>query len=137
MTPPDSKGAAASASAAAELASDRTSRVLTGYRPTGPLHVGHWLGNIQNMLRLQADHDDVFFFIADWHMLTTHSERTAELPGFIRELVLDWLAAGLDPEKATIYRQSDIPEVAEMALLLGMRGHVRPHAVIGQSELNV
>lgn len=94
--------------------------MLTGYRPTGPLHVGHWLGNIQNMLRLQAEHDDVFFFIADWHMLTTHYDRTAELPGFIRELVLDWLAAGLDPSQATIYRQSDIPEVAEMALLLGM-----------------
>lgn len=94
-------------------------RVLTGYRPTGPLHVGHWFGNILNMLRLQEEHD-AFFFIADWHALTTDYEQTEELPGKVRDLVLDWLAAGIDPEKATIYRQSDLPEVAEMTLLLGM-----------------
>jgi tryptophanyl-tRNA synthetase len=97
------------------------SRVLTGYRPTGPLHVGHWAGNIENMLALQADRTrDCFFFIADWHMLTTHYDRTDELPGFTRELTLDWLAAGIDPDRATVYRQSDIAEVAEMTLLLGM-----------------
>jgi tryptophanyl-tRNA synthetase len=97
------------------------SRVLTGYRPTGPLHVGHWAGNIESMLDLQADPGrECFFFIADWHMLTTHYDRTEELPGFVHELVLDWLAAGLDPQRSTIYRQSDIPEVAEMTLLLGM-----------------
>ncbi len=96
-------------------------RVLTGYRPTGPLHVGHWAGNIESMLRLQSDPAyECFFFIADWHMLTTHYDRTDELPGFVTELMLDWLAAGLDPERAVIYRQSDIPEVAEMTLLLGM-----------------
>ena len=96
-------------------------RVLTGYRPTGPLHVGHWAGNVENMLALQADSAyECFFFIADWHMLTTHYDRTDELPGFVEDLVLDWLAAGLDPERAVIYRQSDLPEVAEMALLLGM-----------------
>jgi len=73
------------------------------------------------MLRLQADPGyECFFFIADWHMLTTHYDRTDELPGFIEGLVLDWLAAGLDPERAVIYRQSDLPEVAEMSLLLGM-----------------
>jgi tryptophanyl-tRNA synthetase len=98
-----------------------TTRVLTGYRPTGPLHLGHWAGNIENMLRLQSDPaNDCFFFIADWHMLTTHYDRTDELPGFVEGLVLDWLAAGIDPERATVYRQSDLPEVAEMALLLGM-----------------
>ncbi len=97
----------------------RKRRVLTGYRPTGPLHVGHWAGNIENMLSLQEELD-AFFFIADWHMLTTHYDRTDELPGFVEELVLDFLAAGLDPEKATIYLQSDLPEVAELALLLGM-----------------
>ena len=103
------------------LPETRTQRVLTGYRPTGPLHVGHWAGNIRNMLRLQADPGyECFFFIADWHMLTTHYDRTDELPGFIEGLVLDWLAAGLDPERAVIYRQSDLPEVAEMSLLLGM-----------------
>ncbi|MEX0833772.1 MAG: tryptophan--tRNA ligase [Actinomycetota bacterium] len=94
-------------------------RVLTGYRPTGPLHVGHWFGNILNMLRLQEEHD-AFFFIADWHALTTDYENTEELPAKVRDLVLDWLAAGVDPQKATIYRQSDLPEVAEMTLLLGM-----------------
>jgi tryptophanyl-tRNA synthetase len=99
--------------------SGRDARILTGYRPTGPLHVGHWAGNIENMLRLQDAHD-AYFFIADWHMLTTHYDRTDELPGFVEGLVLDWLAAGIDPERATIYRQSDLPEVAEMALLLGM-----------------
>ena len=99
----------------------RTKRVLTGYRPTGPLHVGHWAGNVETMLALQADPAySCFFFIADWHMLTTHYDRTDELSGFVEGLVLDWLAAGLDPERAVIYRQSDLPEVAEMALLFGM-----------------
>ena len=94
---------------------------MTGYRPTGALHVGHWAGNVENMLALQGDAGyDCFFFVADWHMLTTHYDRTDELPSFVEALVLDWLAAGLDPERAVIYRQSDIPEVAEMALLLGM-----------------
>lgn len=94
-------------------------RVLTGYRPTGPLHVGHWFGNIQNMLDLQDQHE-AYFFVADWHALTTDYERTETLPGNVRELLLDWLAAGIDPERATVYRQSDIAEVAELALLLGM-----------------
>ncbi|MGH2529080.1 MAG: tryptophan--tRNA ligase [Actinomycetota bacterium] len=93
--------------------------MLTGYRPTGPLHVGHWFGNILNMLRLQEEHD-AFFFIADWHMLTTDYDRIDVLPERVRGLVLDWLAAGIDPSKATVYRQSDVPEVAELALLLGM-----------------
>lgn len=96
-------------------------RVLTGYRPTGPLHIGHWAGNVENMLRLQDDPTyECFYFIADWHMLTTHYDRTDELAAWTEGLVLDWLAAGLDPAKAVIYRQSDIAEVAEMALLLGM-----------------
>jgi len=73
------------------------------------------------MLALQGDTGyDCFFFVADWHMLTTHYDRTDELPAFVEGLVLDWLAAGLDPDHAVIYRQSDIPEVAEMSLLLGM-----------------
>ena len=93
--------------------------MLTGYRPTGPMHVGHWFGNVLNMVRLQEEHE-AFYFIADWHMLTTHYDRTGELPGYVRELVLDLLAAGIDPSKATLYRQSDVPEVAELTLLLGM-----------------
>lgn len=101
-----------------DVASSRR-RVLTGYRPTGPLHVGHWAGNIENMLRLQEEHD-CFFFIADWHMLTTDFDRTELLPDRVQGLVLDWLAAGIDPARATVYRQSDLPEVAEMTLLMGM-----------------
>ena len=93
--------------------------MLTGYRPTGPMHIGHWFGNVVNLVRLQ-DEADAFYFIADWHMLTTHFDRTDELRGFVSSLVLDLLAAGIDPERATLYRQSDVPEVAEMALLLGM-----------------
>ena len=101
--------------------STRSKRVVTGYRPTGPLHVGHWAGNVENMLALQADPGfDCHFFVADWHMLTTHYDRSDELPGFVEGLVLDWLAAGVNPDRAVIYRQSDIPEVAEMALLFGM-----------------
>jgi len=83
------------------------------------MHVGHWFGNVMNMVRLQGSHD-CFYFIADWHMLTTDYDRTELLPGRVRELVLDLLAAGVDPERVTLYRQSDIPEVAELYLLLGM-----------------
>jgi tryptophanyl-tRNA synthetase len=83
------------------------------------MHVGHWFGNVQNMLRLQDKHE-CFYFIADWHMLTTHFDRTDDLPGYTHELVLDLLAAGIDPERVTLYRQSDVKEVAEMTLLLGM-----------------
>jgi tryptophanyl-tRNA synthetase len=73
------------------------------------------------MLRLQDDAGyDCFYFIADWHMLTTHYDRTEDLKPWTEGLVLDWLAAGIDPAKAVLYKQSDIPEVAEMALLLGM-----------------
>jgi len=99
----------------------RVQRVLTGFRPTGALHIGHWAGNVENMLALQAGAGyERFLFIADWHMLTTHYDRTDELPDIVEGLVLDWLAAGIDPERTVIYRQSDLPEVAELALLLGM-----------------
>jgi tryptophanyl-tRNA synthetase len=83
------------------------------------MHVGHWFGNVMNMVRLQDTHD-CFYFIADWHMLTTDYDRTDLLPGRIEELVLDLLAAGVDPERVTLYRQSDVLEVAELFLLLGM-----------------
>jgi tryptophanyl-tRNA synthetase len=105
--------------AGAIAAPDAKGRVLTGFRPTGPLHVGHWFGNVMNMVRLQEDHE-AFYFIADWHMLTTHYDRTDELPGYVRSLVLDLVAAGVDPERVTLYRQSDVKEVAELSLLLGM-----------------
>ncbi|MBS3956292.1 MAG: tryptophan--tRNA ligase [Clostridiales bacterium] len=94
-------------------------RVLTGYRPTGKLHLGHWFGNLQNMLTLQDDYD-AFYFIADWHALTSDWADTTRVRRFTEEMVLDWCAAGLDPQRCTIYRQSDVPEVAELTLYFSM-----------------
>ncbi len=82
--------------------------------------MGHWAGNVGNAVRLQAEGYECFYFVADWHMLTTHYDRTETLPGAVRTLVLDLMASGIDPERSVVYRQSDLPEVAEMALLLGM-----------------
>jgi tryptophanyl-tRNA synthetase len=95
-------------------------RVLTGFRPTGDLHVGHWAGNVGNAVRLQDEGYECYYFVADWHMLTTHYDRTKELPGLVEGIALDLLACGIDPERSVLYLQSDLPEVAEMALLLGM-----------------
>ena len=95
-------------------------RVLTGFRPTGSLHIGHWAGNVGNAVRLQDEGYDCCYFIADWHMLTTDYDRTDRLPQRVRELAADLIAAGIDPERSTLYRQSDLPEVAEMSLLLSM-----------------
>jgi tryptophanyl-tRNA synthetase len=94
-------------------------RTLTGYRPTGKLHIGHWFGNLQNMLRMQHEYD-AYYFIADWHALTTHWADPSEVRASTDEMVLDWCAAGLDPERCTIYRQSDVPEVAELTMYFSM-----------------
>lgn len=94
-------------------------RVVTGYRPTGRLHLGHLFGNVQSMLELQAEHES-FFFVADWHALTTHYRDPSQIAESTRAVVLDWIAAGVDPFRATIYKQSDIPEVAELALYFSM-----------------
>ncbi len=94
-------------------------RVLTGYRPTGRLHLGHLLGNIDSMLHLQEEHE-CYFFIADWHALTTDYEDTSGIAQSTKDVVLDWIAAGIDPFRTTIYKQSDIPEVAELALAFSM-----------------
>lgn len=94
-------------------------RILTGYRPTGRLHLGHLHGNLARMIELQEE-GDAFFFVADWHALTTDYQDPSQLLTYTEEMVLDWLAAGLDPEKAVIYRQSDLPEVAEFQLYLSM-----------------
>jgi len=104
---------------AAVAAADASGRVLTGFRPTGPLHIGHWFGNVTNAVRLQ-DSNETFYFIADWHMLTTHYDRTDELPGFVRTIATELVAAGIDPARSTFYLQSDVKEVAELQLLLGM-----------------
>lgn len=90
-------------------------RILTGFRPTGKLHIGHLLGNIANLVELQEE-TEVFVFVADWHMLSTDFDRAEVLPQNTWELVADLISAGLDPEKTVVYRQSDLPEVAELTL---------------------
>ena len=96
-------------------------RILTGDRPTGRLHLGHWVGSIQNRVRLQ-DQYECFFIIADLHTLTTRPEKDAiaEVEGNIREMVLDYLAAGIDPQRSVIFVQSAIPETSELTLLFSM-----------------
>ncbi|MHB1016807.1 MAG: tryptophan--tRNA ligase [Coriobacteriia bacterium] len=94
-------------------------RVLTGYRPTGRLTLGHWFGNLLNMREMQ-DSYEAFYFVADWHALTSDWQDTHAIRQYTEEMVLDWLAAGIDPAKAVIYRQSDVPEVAELSMYLSM-----------------
>ena len=94
-------------------------RVLSGMRPTGALHLGNYHGALRNWVELQYQYE-CFFFVADWHALTTGYEDTAGLPQAIREVVIDWLAAGLNPGVATMFVQSYVPEHAELHLLLSM-----------------
>jgi tryptophanyl-tRNA synthetase len=96
-------------------------RLLTGDRPTGKLHLGHYVGSLANRVRLQQQYES-FFIIADLHTLTTRPERThiGQIPLFIREIVLDYLAVGIDPEISTIFVQSAIPETYELNLLFEM-----------------
>jgi len=93
--------------------------IVSGMRPTGKLHLGHYLGVIQNWVELQHKYNS-YFFVADWHALTTKYDKTEELRQDVLEVVMDWLAAGIDPEIATIYVQSHIPEIAELNIYLGM-----------------
>jgi tryptophanyl-tRNA synthetase len=95
------------------------SRVLSGMRPTGAMHLGHYHGALKNWVRLQEQHD-CFFFVADWHALTTHYEERDVMERYVYEMVTDWLAAGLDPDKCTIFIQSRLPEHAELFTLLAM-----------------
>jgi len=94
-------------------------RVLSGMRPTGRLHMGHLFGALDNWRQLQEQYD-CFFFIADWHALTTDYADPSQIRAFTVEVVLDWLAAGLDPQKATFFVQSHLPEHAELHLLFSM-----------------
>ncbi|MBI3342026.1 tryptophan--tRNA ligase [Candidatus Curtissbacteria bacterium] len=91
-------------------------RILTGDRPTGRLHLGHYVGSLRNRVRLQDEYE-CFFIIADLHTLTTRPERTGELKENIRQQVLDYLSVGIDPAKSTIYVQSMIPENEELAVI--------------------
>ena len=94
-------------------------RILSGMRPTGPLHLGNLLGALQNWVNMQ-DHYDCFFFIADWHALTSDYESTDPISGYIRDMMIDWLSVGLTPEKSTLFIQSRIKEHAELFLILSM-----------------
>jgi tryptophanyl-tRNA synthetase len=94
-------------------------RVLSGMRPTGALHIGHYHGALKNWVRLQDEHP-CFFFVADWHALTTHYETPEVLAASVWDMLVDWFAAGLDPKKATVFIQSRVPEHAELFLLLSM-----------------
>jgi tryptophanyl-tRNA synthetase len=94
-------------------------RVLSGMRPTGACHIGHYHGALKNWVRLQDEHP-CFFFVADWHALTTHYETPEHIETSVWEMLVDWFAAGIDPNKATVFIQSRVPEHAELFLLLGM-----------------
>lgn len=94
-------------------------RIVSGMRPTGKLHFGHYLGVIQNWVNLQHNYD-CYFFVADWHALTTIYDKTETLREDVIDVVIDWLSCGLDPNLCTIYVQSLVPEIAELNVYLGM-----------------
>lgn len=96
--------------------------VLSGIRPTGYIHLGNYFGALKNFVKMQEE-NNCYFFIADYHSLTTHP-KPDDLMGNIKNVLIDYLAAGLDPEKCTIYIQSDVPEVCELTLLLSMNVYV-------------
>ena len=98
---------------------DSQRRVLSGMRPTGRLHLGHLYGVIHNWVKLQHEYE-CYFFVADWHALTTHYETPHIIENNVWEMVIDWLAAGVSPSAATLFVQSKVPEHAELHLLLSM-----------------
>ncbi|KAB2822688.1 MAG: tryptophan--tRNA ligase [Bacteroidales bacterium] len=96
--------------------------VVSGIRPTGNLHLGNYFGALRNFIQMQNEHN-CYFFIADYHSLTTHPT-PHDLHGNVRQVLVEYLAAGLDPEKATLYVQSDVPETAELYLFLNMNAYM-------------
>ena len=94
-------------------------RVVSGMRPTGKLHLGHLVGALDNWVALQRDYD-CYYFVADWHALTSHFNDTAELTANAADNLADWIGAGIDPERSTLFVQSMVPEHAELYLLLQM-----------------
>ncbi|TSA20788.1 MAG: tryptophan--tRNA ligase [Betaproteobacteria bacterium] len=96
-----------------------TDRVLSGMRPTGGLHLGHYHGVLKNWIQLQHEYE-CLFFVADWHALTTHYDNVGSIEASTWEMVIDWLAAGVDPSRATLFIQSQVIEHAELHLLLSM-----------------
>jgi len=99
--------------------SSQPARIVSGMRPTGALHLGHYHGVLRNWLRLQQE-EECLFFIADWHALTTHYEDAGNIAEHAHEMAIDWLAAGVNPKLSTLFVQSHVPEHAELHLLLSM-----------------
>ena len=93
-------------------------RVLSGMRPTGRLHLGHYHGVLKSWVKLQSEYD-CYFFAADWHALTTHYEDPHIIEESVWDMVVDWLAAGVDPNNATLFIQSRIPAHAELNVQIG------------------
>lgn len=94
-------------------------RIMSGMRPTGKLHLGHYFGVLKNWVELQNQFES-YFFIADWHALTTKYNQTQDLAQNVKDVLLDWVASGIDPEKSTIYLQSFVPETAQLHIYLSM-----------------
>ncbi len=94
-------------------------RVLSGMRPTGRLHLGHLHGVLKNWVKMQSDYE-CYYFVADWHALTTHYDTPQTMSENVWDMVIDWLAAGVDPAQATLFIQSEVPEHAELHLMLSM-----------------
>ena len=94
-------------------------KILTGDRPTGPLHTGHYVGSLENRVRLQDEYD-CYFIVADFQVLTDHLRETERTERLIKHIVLDWLSVGINPEKSTFFIQSRIPEIAEHTMLFSM-----------------
>ena len=92
-------------------------RILSGMRPTGRLHLGHYFGVLENWVALQEEYD-CFFMVADWHALTSEWKNAGAIPQNIRENAADWIACGVDPEKSVIFIQSAVPQHAELHLIL-------------------
>ena len=94
-------------------------RILSGMRPTGPLHMGNYLGALKNWVDMQEQFD-CFFFVADWHALTSDYENPGPMGEYVRHILIDWLSSGLSPDKSTIFIQSKVPQHAELYLVLSM-----------------
>ena len=101
------------------MSAGKKGRILSGMRPTGRSHLGNLVGAIENWVALQDEYEN-FHLVADWHVLTTSFEDTSGIAGHIRDMVIDWLGAGLDPVKSPIFIQSHIKEHAELHLLVSM-----------------
>ena len=99
--------------------SGQNNRVVSGIRPTGGTHLGNYHGALKNWVALQHEYE-CYFFVADWHALTTHYDDSADLDNYVQEIIIDWLAAGLNPNMCTMFIQSRVVEHAELHVLLSM-----------------